>query len=216
MTIPRNTFLCLSLPLSPHMGSFISPLVLTFLKIVGWLGTRIVIWLRPLALSYSIISFLVRFYLNHLLILCHPSFYMITFIIPFFFLTNLSRVFSLESLVVLVLFIFLLLNKTSSQLKASSMSSWVTPDLRGVTNVILLTQTNTSSLSISPPLRAPPSPLQSILMFPISYHFPLSHHFQTYLLHLQTFCLNHSNFIPCRHCIKTGSLLTYLMGSHHL
>ena len=49
--MPRNIFLHHSLPLCPHMGFFISPLVLTLLN-------RTVIYLKPLVLSYSIIRFL--------------------------------------------------------------------------------------------------------------------------------------------------------------
>ena len=42
----------------PHMGFFISPLTLTLLNIMEWLSARTIIWLKPLALSYSIIRFL--------------------------------------------------------------------------------------------------------------------------------------------------------------
>ena len=87
-----------------------------------------------------------------------------------------------------VLFIFLLLGKTSSQLKQLSVSSWVILDFRGVIDVILLTQIGTSSPLMSLSLRVPlSSPLKSILMFQMSYMSLLSYHLQISLLHLRMF-----------------------------
>ena len=91
----------------------------------------------------------------------------------------------LVSLVVYVLFIFLLLGKTSSLPKQLSVSSWVILDFRGVIDVILLTQIGTSSFLMLLSLRVPlSSPLKSILMFQMSYMSLLSYHLQISLLHL--------------------------------
>ena len=59
----------------------------------------------------------------------------------------------LRVLVVYVLFIFLLLGKTSSPPKQLSVSSWVILDFKGVIDVILLSQIGTSSLLMSLSLR---------------------------------------------------------------
>ena len=104
---------------------------------------------------------------------------MIISLILSFFLINISSVFLLVS----VLFIFLLLGKTSSQPKQLSVSSWVILDFKGLIDVILPTQLGTSSLVMSLSLRVPlSSPLKSIPMFQMSYmslclttsRFPLS------------------------------------------
>ena len=53
------------------------------------------------------------------------------------------------SLIASVLFIFLHLGKTSSPPKPQKVSSWVILEFKGVIDVILLTQINTSSLLMS-------------------------------------------------------------------
>ena len=56
-----NAMAYLSGPFSsfcPHIGFFIIPLAFTLLNIMEWLSAGTVIWLKPLALSYSIIRFL--------------------------------------------------------------------------------------------------------------------------------------------------------------
>ena len=65
-----------------------------------------------------------------------------------------------------ILFIFLLLGKTSSLPKQLSVSSWVILDFRRVIDVIIRTQIGTSSPLMSLSLRVPlSSPLKSALMF---------------------------------------------------
>lgn len=59
-------------------------------------------------------------------------------------------------LLVFLLFIFFLQNKTNSQSKSWSVSSSITPDFRGVIDAILLTQIKTSFLPMSHFLKVPP------------------------------------------------------------
>ena len=56
--MPRNILLYHSPLFCPHIGFFISPLALTLLNRMEWLSVRTVMWLKSLALSYSIIRFL--------------------------------------------------------------------------------------------------------------------------------------------------------------
>ena len=91
----------------------------------------------------------------------------------------------LVSLVVSVLFIFSLLGKTNSQPKPRSLSSWVILAFRGVIAVILPTLITTLSLLMSSSLKIPPSPLQCVLLFRMSYLFLLSYHLQISPLHLR-------------------------------
>ena len=55
--MPRNIFQDHSPLFCPHMGFFMSNLVLTLINIMKWLSTRTV-WLKLLTFSYSIITFL--------------------------------------------------------------------------------------------------------------------------------------------------------------
>ena len=75
------------------------------------------------------------------------------YLIPFFLQTNLSSAFPLVSLVVFVLSIFLLLDKTSFHLKPRSVSSSVIPGFNKVIIATLLIHINTLSLSMSHFLR---------------------------------------------------------------
>ena len=84
---------------------------------------------------------------------------MIKSLIPSFFLLNLSSAFPFASLIVFVLSIFLLQDKTSSRPIPQSVSSLASLDFKGVIDPILLTQINISSLLMSHSLRIPPSPL---------------------------------------------------------
>ena len=56
--MPKNIFLDHSPLFFPHMGFFISSLALKLLNRMEWLNARTAIWLKQLALSYSIIRFL--------------------------------------------------------------------------------------------------------------------------------------------------------------
>ena len=106
--------------------------------------------------------------------------------LPYFaFVSTLSFV-SIPTSTRDVLFIFLLLSKTSSQPKQLSVSSWVILNFKGVIDVILPTQIGTSSLLMSVSLRVLlSSPLKSILMFRMSYMSLFSYHLQISLLHLR-------------------------------
>lgn len=98
-----------------------------------------------------------------------------------FFLLNLSFAFPLASLVAPILFIFLLQNKTSSQLKPWSVSSWATLNFKGAIDAILVTQIDILFLPMLPSLKILPSPLHSVLMFLMSCFFPLFYHIPIYL-----------------------------------
>ena len=136
-----------------------------------WLSARTILWLKPLALSYSIIrflNFLGGCYLSRLLFdqSYATSSYMIKSLILSFFLTNLSFAFPLVS----ALSIFLLPGKTSSQPKSRSLSSLVI-------TATLLIHINTLSLPMAPFLRTllcsqpPPPPPPSQFWCPISTPF---------------------------------------------
>ena len=124
------------------------------------------------------------------------------------------------SLVVSVLFIFLLLGKTNSQPKPRNVPSWVILAFKGVIVVILSTLIATLSLLMSASLRIPPSsPLQRILLFQMSYPFLLSFHLPISLLHLQMSCLDHFRFILAILAVLVplqGLLLNHLLYRSHL
>ena len=141
-----------------------------------WLSARTILWLKPLALSYSIIrflNFLGGCYLSRLLFdqSYATSSYMIKSLILSFFLTNLSFAFPLVS----ALSIFLLPGKTSSQPKSRSLSSLVI-------TATLLIHINTLSLPMAPFLRTllcsqpPPPPPPPPFPILVSYLYPFFSH----------------------------------------
>ena len=137
---------------------------------------------------------------------------MIRFLIHFFSLTNHFISFLLVSLVVLVLFIFSLQDKTSFPLKPRNASSWDTPDFRRVIVVIPLKLINTLSLLMSPSLRThPSSPPLSLFLFLKSYPFPLSPR-----LYLMLCLLDHFRFIIAVTVSLFLSLLLRSLLTHFL
>ena len=114
---------------------------------------------------------------------------MIKSLIPFFFQTNLSFVFPFVSLVVYVMSIFLLLDKTSFQPKPRSVSSSVIPGFNEVIVATLLIYIDTLSLSMSPFLRTLLCSLPPTLSVLMSYLYPFFipswlPHLYLWLLHL--------------------------------
>ena len=142
---------------------------------------------------------------------------MIRSLIPSYYLINLFYASLLVSLVVSILFRFSLLGKTNSQPKPQSVSPWVILTFKEVIVVILSILIATLSLLMSPSLRIPPSsPLQRILLFRMSYLFPLSYHLPISLLHLQMSCLDHFRFILVVLVLLQGLLLNHLLYRSHL
>ena len=136
---------------------------------------------------------------------------MIKSLIPFFFQTNLSYAFPLVSLVVFVLSIFLLLDKTSSQPKSRSVSSSVIPSFNEVIVTTLLIHIDTFSLSMSQFLRTLLcflSPTLLVLMLYLySFFIPswIPH------LYLRLLHLDHSRFILVARVLTPGLRLTHLL-----
>ena len=132
---------------------------------------------------------------------------MIRFLIFFSSLTNHFISFLLVSLVVLVLFIFSLLDRTSFLPKPWSASSWDIPDFRRVIVVIPLRLIDTLSPLMSFSLRTHHSfpPLLSLFLFLKSCPFSLSPHLMLCLL-------DHFRFI----IIALVSLLLSLLLRHLL
>ena len=111
------------------------------------------------------------------------------------FQTNLSSPFTLVSLVVSVLSIFLLLDKRSFQPKPRSGSSLVIPGFNEVIVATFLIHINTLSLPMSHFLRTLLYSLSTTLPVLMSYLYPffipsLIRHLYLWLLHL-----NHCRFI---------------------
>ena len=129
---------------------------------------------------------------------------MIKSLIPLFFQTNLSFVFPLTSLVVFVLSIFLLLDKTSSQPKPRSMSSLVIPGFNKDIVATFLIHIDTLSLPMSRfliTLLFFPSPTLPVLM---SYLYPFFILSQIPHLYLQLLHLNHYKFILVPRILTPG------------
>ena len=131
--------------------------------------------------------------------------------IPSFFQTNPSFAFPLVFLVMSFLSIFLLLEKTSSQLKPRSVSSPVIPDFNKVIAATLLIHIGTFSLPMSPFLRTllyslPPT--LPILMSYLDLLFISSWIPQMYLRLLH---LDHCRFILVARILTSGLLLTHLL-----
>ena len=98
---------------------------------------------------------------------------MIKSLIPFFFQTNLSFAFPQVSLVVSILSIFLLLDKTSIQQKPRSVSSLVIPDFNEVIVATPLIHIDILSLPMSPFWRTLICSLPPTLPVLMSYLYPL-------------------------------------------
>ena len=135
---------------------------------------------------------------------------MIKSLIPLFFQTNLFSVFPLVSLVVSVLSIFLLLEKTSFQLKPQSVSSSIIPDFNEVIVATLPIYIDTLSLPISHFLRTLLSSLPPTLPVLMSYLYSFIpswiHHLYLRLLHL-----DHCRFILFNRILTLGLQLTHLL-----
>ena len=136
---------------------------------------------------------------------------MIKSLISLFFQTILFSAFPLLSLVVFVLPIFLLLDKTSFQPKPRSVSSSVILGFNKVIVATLLIHINTLSLPMSHFFRTLLCSLSTTLSIPMSYIFPFFIPSQIPHLYLRLLHLNHCRFILVA-CVLTPSLrLTHLL-----
>ena len=136
---------------------------------------------------------------------------MIKSLIPFFFQTNLSSAFPLVSLVVFVLSIFLLLDKTSSQPKPRSVSSLVILSFNLVIVATLLIHIDTLSLPMSHCLRTLLCSLLPTLPVLMSYLYPFFIPSRIRYLYLQLLHLDHCRFILVAHILTSGLRLTHLL-----
>ena len=136
---------------------------------------------------------------------------MIKSLIPFFFQTNLSSVFPLVSLVVFVLSIFLLLDKTSFQPKPRSVSSLVIPGFNEVIVATLLIHISTLSLSISHFLRTLLCFLSHTLLVLMSYLYPFFISSRIPHLYPRLLHLDHCRFILIACVLIPGLWLTHLL-----
>ena len=134
-------------------------------------------------------------------------------LIPFFFQTNLSSAFPLVSLVVSVLSIFLLLDKTSSQPKLRSVSSSIVPGFNEVINATLLIHINTLSLPMSNFLRTFLCSLSPILPDLMSYLYPFFILSRIPHLYLRLLHLNHCRYIVVAYVLTPSLQLTHLLWS---
>ena len=136
---------------------------------------------------------------------------MIKSLIPFFFQTNLSSAFPLVSLVVFVLSIFLLLDKTSFQPKPQSVSSSIIPSFNEVIVATLLIHIDTLSLPKSSFFRTLLCSLPPTLPVLMSYLYPFFipswiPHMYLWLLHL-----DHCRFILVARVLTPSLQLTHLL-----
>ena len=136
---------------------------------------------------------------------------MIKNLIPFFFQTNLSSVFPLVSLIVFVLFIFLLLDKTSFQPKPRSVHSLVIPSFNEVIVATLQIHIDTLSLSMSHFLRTLLCSLSTTLQVLMSYLYSFFISSQIPHLYLQLLHLDHCRFILVARILTLGLRLTHLL-----
>ena len=136
---------------------------------------------------------------------------MINSLIPFFFQTNLSFAFPLVSLVVFVLSIFLLLDKTSFQPKPRSVSSSIILGFNEVIVATLLIHIDTLSLPMSHFLRIILCSLPPSLLVLMSYPYPFFIPSWIPHLHLRLLHLNHCRFILVTHVLTSSLQLTHLL-----
>ena len=133
---------------------------------------------------------------------------MIKSLVPLFFQTNLSFAFPLVSLVVSVLSIFLLLDKTSFQPKPRNVSSSVILSFNEVIVATLLIHINTLFLSMSHFLRTLLCSLPPTLLVLMSYCYPFFIPFWIPHLYLRLLHLDHCRFILVTHIltVKPGKI----------
>ena len=136
---------------------------------------------------------------------------MIKSLIPFFFQTNLSFVFPLVSLAMFVLFIFLLLNKTSSRPKPRSVSSSVIPGFNEDIVTTLLIHIDTLSLPMSHFLRTLICSLSPNLPVLMSYLYLFFIPSRIPHLYLQLLYLDHCRFILVARVLTPSLQLTHLL-----
>ena len=136
---------------------------------------------------------------------------MIKSLIPFFFQTNLSYAFPLLSLVVFVLSIFLILDKTSFQPKPRSVPSSVIPGFNKVIVATLLIHNDTLSLPISHFLRTLLCSLSTTLLVLMSYLYPFFISSRIPHLYLRLLHLDHCRFIIIAREMTPGIRLTHLL-----
>ena len=136
---------------------------------------------------------------------------MIKSLIPSFLQTNPSSAFPLVSLVVYVSSIFLLLDKTSSQIKPRSASYSVIPHFNEVIAATLLIHIDTLSLSTSPFLRILLCSLPPTLSVMMLYLYPFFISSRIPLMYLQLLHLDHCRFILIVYVVTPGIWLTHLL-----
>ena len=136
---------------------------------------------------------------------------MIKSLIPFFFQTNLSSAFPLVSFVVSILSIFLLLDKTSFQLKPRSVSSSIIPSFKEVIIATLLIHIDTLSLPMSPFLRTLLCSLPPTLPILMSYLYPVFIPSWIPHLYLRLLHLDHCRFILVARVPTSDLQLTHLL-----
>ena len=131
--------------------------------------------------------------------------------IPAFFQINPSSTFPLVYLVVSVLFIFLLLDKTTSQPKPRSVSSSVIPAFTQDITATLLIHIDIVSLPMSHFLRTLLCSLPPTLLVLMSYLYPFFILTQISHLYLWLLHLGHYKFILVAHVLTLGLRLTHLL-----
>ena len=136
---------------------------------------------------------------------------MIKSLIPSFFQTNSSFAFPLLFLVVSVLSIFLLLDKTSSQPKLRSVSSFVIPDFNKDIAATLLIHIDALSPPMPPFLRTLLCSLPSTLPVLMSYLYPFFFPSRIPHLYLRLLHLDHCRFILVVRILTPSLQLTHLL-----
>ena len=136
---------------------------------------------------------------------------MIKSLIPLIFQTNLFSAFPLNSLVVFVLSIFLLLDKTSFQLMPRSVSSSVIPGFNEVIVANLLIHIDTLSLPMSQFLRTLLCSLPPTLPVLMSYLYTFFISSKIPHLYLRLLHLDHCRFILVAHVLTLSLRLTHLL-----
>ena len=136
---------------------------------------------------------------------------MIKSLILFFFQTTLSFAFPFMSLIVFVLSIFLLLDKTIFQPKPQSVSSSVIPSFNEVIVVTLLIHIHTLSSPMSHFLRTLLCSLSTALSVLMSYLYPFFILSQIPYLYILLLPLDHCRFILVAHVLTPRLQPTHLL-----
>ena len=136
---------------------------------------------------------------------------MIKSLIPLYFQNNLSSAFPLVSLVVFVLSIFLLLDKTSFQLNPRNVSSSVIHSFNEVIVATLLIHINALSMPMSHFLRTLLCYLPPTLPILMSYLYPFFISSKIPHLYLRLLHLDHCRFILITHVLTPSLRLTHLL-----